>query len=678
MQRTKAQRLRKTPAHNPHTMPTHCLRNDVLKALARTLATLLLLPALTLWFTTYGLAQMQAQSQRHLALHLARNPDMPAASQQSLRDWHARHPLATLCRNGSAQAAPARQRQCARFSALWQFTWMQAASVATLAAGLLFLLWLAALGRLAFARHRWQYASFACGWRTLTAACVATIAIQGVMAVWLSYWATTLFWGKFSPQLIALVGIVVATAAAVVIACLFLRSPEGSSVEGEAVPEADAPLLWQRIRDMAARLKTPAPDHLVAGIDANFFVTQAPLTVNHPAQGAQTLRGRTLYVSIALLRQLSRAEADAVLAHELGHLSGGDTHSSARLGPKLAQFDRYMAHLAGTTALTRFVAHSFLLLYRLIFELALARGSRAREFRADRIAARLVSPRAVSHALIKIAAWASYRSEVESGLFSRDEQLNGQLGIGQQVARGLPAWSRSPAFAHAMAGGQIPHPFDSHPPMSERMAAVGHVEEAQNFADIVARPAMETWADDIHSAAQIEARLWEAYEKDFSSGHEYELACRYAPASAQELALVRKYFPDRSIVLKGGLAGGRKGDKALGITWEGITWPQGQMLARWQDIKSMHMDSSLFGLAMLVITLNEKKRLRHKRHKIKLHGIKSAGREPLSAMLGHYWERHQTARLWQALGKVQGLAFSRHGPAPHRRIPPHPSQSPPR
>ncbi len=43
-------------------------------------------------------------------------------------------------------------------------------------------------------------------------------------------------------------------------------------------------------------------------------------------------------------------------------------------------------------------------LYRVIFEFALKRESREREFLADRIAAKVVSPPAIVQSLIKIAA----------------------------------------------------------------------------------------------------------------------------------------------------------------------------------------------------------------------------------------------------------------------------------
>ena len=47
--------------------------------------------------------------------------------------------------------------------------------------------------------------------------------------------------------------------------------------------------------------------------------------------------GRTLYVSLSLLRVLEQDEADAVLAHELAHFHGGHTAVSASLVPMQAR-----------------------------------------------------------------------------------------------------------------------------------------------------------------------------------------------------------------------------------------------------------------------------------------------------------------------------------------------------
>lgn len=43
------------------------------------------------------------------------------------------------------------------------------------------------------------------------------------------------------------------------------------------------------------RLRTAPPDHVVAGIDANFFVTQAPLKV-----GDKTTTGWSLFMCVPL------------------------------------------------------------------------------------------------------------------------------------------------------------------------------------------------------------------------------------------------------------------------------------------------------------------------------------------------------------------------------------------
>jgi Zn-dependent protease with chaperone function len=186
----------------------------------------------------------------------------------------------------------------------------------------------------------------------------------------------------------------------------------------------------------------------------------------------QTLTGRTLFVSIPLLRVLDTSEADAVLAHELAHLGGGDTRSSAALGPKLNQFDLYTWQMrsGGLTI----VAHYLLRLYRMVFEFALARDSREREYTADRVAAKLTAPQSIVQSLIKISAYSSYRNTVERKLFEQEHQHSGALGIAGFVADGLHPYARSGEFVTAMKTAAVPHPYDTHPPLLERMRNVNH------------------------------------------------------------------------------------------------------------------------------------------------------------------------------------------------------------
>jgi len=628
------------------------MRKDLLVTLGQTLAALLLIPLVTLWFTSHVFRDIQQQWDAGLEKRLnatrdqftaergrEKVPALSAEKQQKLRDFHALITPDGLCRNPHPEVAITRTHYCKPFGKMWQFTWMHTAAWIALMAGMLLLACLAGLAALAHARHHLQYTSFTLGWRTLTTASVVIVVLQGSMIVWLSYWMTAVFTNRYAPQLIGMVSMVAALAAFVVIRQIFQRYDSDSAIVGEVVSEANAPHLWQRIRKMAQRLKTRAPDHVVAGIDANFFVTEAPLTVANPTADARTLSGRKLYVSIPLLRQLEREEADAVLAHELAHLSGGDARSSARLVPKLEQFGRYMGHLYDNFA-TRWLILPFFVLYRMIFELALAKDSRAREFRADRYAAKLVSPQAVTRALIKTRAYTNYRNAVEQGLFEHSQQLGEKLGIGERVANGLPAWANTSAFAQALTERAIPHPYDSHPPLHERMRNVGHVESPEQFAAIVTRPVTDTWADDIRNAAQIEAMLWSSYEEDFAANHEEVLAIRYEPANEAERAIVLKYFPDQSFVLKKG--------RSITVTYEGIIGPDGDMLAHWQEVKTWNITDIYFLLPWkLFLTLHEKRnRLQHKVRSLSLAGIKGAELARLTDTLHRYFGRHTEMRIW--------------------------------
>ena len=121
------------------------------------------------------------------------------------------------------------------------------------------------------------------------------------MLVWLSFWLTAYFWHSYYIKLIAIAGIAAAAAVFYAVYTLFKKLPSDNEIEGELIAEADAPRLWERIRQLAGRVQTAPPDQIIAGIDTNFFVTEAPCEVR-----GQTLHGRTLFVSIPLLRVLDQ------------------------------------------------------------------------------------------------------------------------------------------------------------------------------------------------------------------------------------------------------------------------------------------------------------------------------------------------------------------------------------
>jgi Zn-dependent protease with chaperone function len=384
---------------------------------------------------------------------------------------------------------------------MWQFQAMERAALWILLGGVVLLLAVGALGGMAFVNRKWQYASFVVGWRLMTVASAAEVVLQGAMAVWLSYWVTAFFTQKHYVKLMAVVGLLVLAGVALLVVKIFQRVPDDNGLDGETLTEDQAPLLWRRIRHMAKRLKTAPPDNLVAGIDTSFFVTEAPLTV-----GKQQLTGRSLVVSIPLLRVLSVPQADAVLGHELAHFRSGDARARAQLGPKLQQYDHYVQgmHGFGFTVVVYYVMQ----LYRMVFQIALSRDSRTREFKADRAAAKLVSAQAIVQSLVKIAAYDHYRCSTERSLFERDQAMRGALGISEMVSKGLRPYAASIDFVDDMRNAHIPHPFDSHPPLAERMRQLGHTVDPDAYGAIVLDAPRLTWADDIIRPEVIEERLW--------------------------------------------------------------------------------------------------------------------------------------------------------------------------
>ncbi|RQO39810.1 peptidase M48 [Variovorax sp. KBW07] len=603
---------------------------DLLRVFLLTLVSLFAIPAATLVFTEYALRSQDAAFLQSVEKRIAADTRLSAADKAEATAFYRSHPLSKACDATAPEDKNFHDKVCSPYSMQWQFHWADRAAIWTIVLGAALLAAALVLGALAFANRGLRYASFVAGWRLMTVSSAVEVVLQSAMIVWLSFWLTAYFWQSYYVKLIAIAGIAAAAAVFYAIYTLFKKLPSGNEIDGELIGQADAPRLWERIRQLAGRVQTAPPDQIVAGIDTNFFVTEAPCEVR-----GQTLHGRTLFVSIPLLRVLDQTEADAVLAHELAHLGGGDTRSSAALGPKLLQFDQYTWKMRGA-GLT-IVAHYLLRLYRMIFAFALARDSREREYKADRVAAGLTAPSAIVQSLIKISAYASYRNDVEEKLFAQNRQHDGALGIAGFVAAGLPPYAGSDAFIEAMKTAGVPHPYDSHPPLLERMRNVGHHVPESDYGAIVATAPQASWADFIETAGAIEQRMWSDYEQRFVQNHELSLAYRYEPATEEERAVVLRHFPPISFALKNG--------NRIDISYAGLhPSAEGAAQIPWDEVKGLTYKDSSFG-DTLIVTHHDKGLIGARTTKVKL-GL-GKQKEHFKAAVGHYWQRHQVMRAQQ-------------------------------
>lgn len=457
--------------------------------------------------------------------------------------------------------------------------WIGTASRAGLVLGALSLLLVVLCAGFAFSSRRAQYVSFLSGWHLLRVSSVLQVLLQGFIAVMLSFWMTRIFFHIYIPKLILVIAVAAAVAAYQAIVAIFHDPEDRLDVEGEVLPRACAPALWARIDAICRKLGTQAPDQIVGGIDDNFFVTEHPVHL-----GERILCGRTLFVSLSLLKRLEKGEADAILAHEMAHFSGQDTAHSKRLTPLLLRYTHYLGALhAGV--ISRPIFH-LMYLYWGALQLALARSSRARELRADRIAAETTSPVEAMRALLKVSAYSAYRARVEQGLFERT-RIHSNLNIAQAMTVGFTEYAQGARLTTDLGAGAFPHPFDSHPALEERIANVGATLDREHVSELVTSPTAHSWFAEIDGAERVEQALWSAYEARFKTVHEHSLALRYLPSTPEERALVERFFPPCTL-------GTKAGETLVTLDCEQLRYLDWQAPVRWLDIVEIKADETAF------------------------------------------------------------------------------------
>lgn len=534
--------------------PTHATPLSVLRAQLLPVLMVFVLPLLSLGFTHYALRSLDDTFLRRTSIGLEREAQTTPAERAELEDFIRHNPPSEACSSSDPALAGYRRNLSRWCGDIRQFLVVRRVSGWALALGLFGTLLGAGFALLAHLHARSQYLSFVVGWRAMQVFAAVETVTQCAIAVWLAYWVTAFFFNVYIPQLILLVALLAGIMAVVVVWAIFVPGPPPPPVEAVRVPEAGAPALFARVRELCAQVGTAAPANLLAGIDDNFFVTEAGLDA---VDGR--VEGRSLYVSLALLRVLDRAEADAVLAHEMGHFVGGDTDFSRRMGPRLAASVRYLEALHGAVR----PAFLFMRAYFAAFDLALLRTQREREFAADAVAVRAVSGGAFGRALVKIAAYSRYRDRVEASLLAHD-RTHDSLAIAARIAEGFAGYVGGDDFARDMRGVATPHPFDTHPQMDARLDAMGARIPASEYAAVALAPAADGWRDAVADVEAIEGRLWRDYEARFADAHEQLLAYRYLPATPEEEALVAKHFPPRTFAY---------GSDTITLDYKSITTP---------------------------------------------------------------------------------------------------------
>ncbi|MQM28115.1 M48 family metalloprotease [Glycomyces albidus] len=229
---------------------------------------------------------------------------------------------------------------------------------------------------------------------------------------------------------------------------------------GVPVHEHEHPDLWALVRGVAAAVGTAPPDRILLTADANAAVMEDTRLL-----GLVAAR-RHMTIGAPLVAEMTAPQLAAVIGHELGHYAARDTRFSAAAYRSRRAFVHTLTVLNRDDYLQR-AMHFLLRHYGLLVVRGSANLSRRQERLADEAAATAVGSAATAAAFAALTSIAATWD-----LFRRDH-----LRI---------AWDQGFLPADAFAGfrslraslgdepieADEPDPYDTHPPMHERIAAV--------------------------------------------------------------------------------------------------------------------------------------------------------------------------------------------------------------
>ena len=375
------------------------------------------------------------------------------------------------------------------------------------------------------------FAALFFGWnRMLLAFSFSTVAFLGLLATSLlvfveagllaaSIWVGEIYFlDTVHPIIVGVVAILGGLAGLGVLFSAFgMFKRAETSVIGIPIQPIDAPHIHRAVLKIARELKTNPPKNIVVGLDPTFFATSAKVkTPFHK----KALRGKTIFLSLPLLRMLTRGEVRSILGHEMAHFTGGDTIYSKRFAPAyrgLFQAKQNLSDEDGTGGIA-FPAVALIDYILFIFGRAEKRIARQRELRADRIGAEVGSAKDLSSALVKLSVLSSIWQlefqdmigRVQMGRFSRNLSKNfaarTRYDVDHDKVAGLAALSLE---------AEVSHPTDSHPPTAVRIIELGldpdELVEIEAFkSSLMPTKTMISASDNID---QLEESLTEVYQQ---------------------------------------------------------------------------------------------------------------------------------------------------------------------
>jgi heat shock protein HtpX len=252
---------------------------------------------------------------------------------------------------------------------------------------------------------------------------------------------------------------------AAIILLSILPTFEHFRIPGQPASARTHPRLFAELSAIARAVGEPLPHEVYLVQDVNAGVRQRG--------GVMGVGGRrVMLLGVPLMRILRISEFRAVLAHEYGHYRGGHTQLAPWIYKTREAIGRTLTHLSGHSQMLMWP----FLQYGRMFLTITQDISRLQEYEADALAARVAGAKAFIAGLRGVygasVAYAQYCKEntpvYGDALTPRpipDESFMRFLRlprIGDAIRKAMEEELRHPKL----------HPFDSHPPLAARIAAL--------------------------------------------------------------------------------------------------------------------------------------------------------------------------------------------------------------
>ncbi len=227
----------------------------------------------------------------------------------------------------------------------------------------------------------------------------------------------------------------------------------------------DFPELFSLIDELSDRLKAPKIHHIVINYDHNAAIYQTPHL------GLQEWHHNYLVLGLPLLQSLSPEQFKATLAHELGHLANNDSSFTSYIYRVRRMWEQL------TVDNNLFIFQWFFRWYEPLIKAYSFVSVRDREYAADELAKRMTSPEIAASDLIQTYIYQHYLQEVFGRELDRQARL-AQTPPVDVVTQMLTALRQplDPDTTQIWLGlllGQATDTDDTHPCLSDRLAAVG-------------------------------------------------------------------------------------------------------------------------------------------------------------------------------------------------------------